>query len=146
MKYPVQAGSTEGGISQGKKNMSDLQIFQVFGLSIFTVGLGMLSSPEYFKKVLRDFAQSPAVIFICGIMAIVIGYLIIAFNSVWIGADVIITIFGWLALLKGIALILFPGNFLQLSKSIVRKKENFAATSVFCMALGIFFLYLGYFA
>jgi uncharacterized protein YjeT (DUF2065 family) len=126
--------------------MSDMQIFQVFGLSISAMGLGMLMNPEYLKKVLRDFAQSPALTFLSGFMAILVGYLIIAFNSMWTGTDLIITIFGWLALIKGVMLILYPATLYRLARGILRKKENFTYASVFCLAFGIIFLYLGYLA
>jgi uncharacterized protein YjeT (DUF2065 family) len=126
--------------------MSDSQIFQVIGITIFTMGLGMLINPEYFRKILRDFAYSPAVTFLSGIFAILVGYLIITFHDVWSGKSAIITVFGWLALLKGLGLILSPMSLFEISKGIVRKRENFTLASIFCLSLGIILLYLGYLA
>ena len=125
--------------------MTDAQIFQLFGIAIFAVGIGMMVNPENFKKLLRDFAHSPAATFLGGIMAIIAGYLLITFKSLWVGGDIIIAILGWAALIKGFALIIFPSYLLEMSKSIVRKKENFTMVSILCLSLGIIFLYFGYF-
>jgi len=126
--------------------MSNAQILQLFGIYISAMGLGMLLNPEYFKKVFRDFAASPAAAMLAGVVATVAGYLLIVFKSSWIGGDILIAILGWVALVKGLALVLFPKSFLEISKIILRGKNNFVMTSIFCLALGIVFLYLGYLA
>jgi uncharacterized protein YjeT (DUF2065 family) len=145
VKHPASAGPAAAEF-HGIKNMSDNQIFQVIGLIVFTMGLGMLINPEYFRKILRDFSYSPSVTFLTGIFAIMIGYLIITFHDIWYGTSAIITVFGWLAMLKGLGLILSPMSLFEISKGIVRKKENFTLASIFCLSLGIIFLYLGYLA
>jgi len=124
--------------------MTDSQIFQIIGLFMSAAGSGMLLNPEYFRKMLRDFAHSPATTFITGLLALVIGYLIASFHNIWEGATVVITIFGWLSLFKGLTLILFPDFSLDLAKGIVRHKENFTLAAIMCLAIGILFLYLGY--
>ena len=63
--------------------MSDAQIFQTFSIVYFTVGIGILINPGFYKKLFDDFTENAAVMYLGGVAALVVGYLILAFNNTW---------------------------------------------------------------
>ncbi|MHC4104175.1 MAG: hypothetical protein ACYSR9_04490, partial [Planctomycetota bacterium] len=83
--------------------MSDAQIFQVLSLYYIAVGIGILVNTQFYKKVFEDFIERTSILYLGGVMALGVGYLLVAFHNTWTkDLSVIITIVGWLALVKGI--------------------------------------------
>ena len=56
--------------------------------------------------------KNTAALYLGGIMAVVAGLLIVTFHNIWEPSwIVVITVFGWLSLLKGLMLLTFPKAF-----------------------------------
>ncbi|MHC5101127.1 MAG: hypothetical protein ACYSOG_04750, partial [Planctomycetota bacterium] len=62
--------------------MSDAQIFQLFSLVYLAVGVGMLISPGFYKKLFTDFCENAAVMYLGGVSALAIGYVILAHRGI----------------------------------------------------------------
>ena len=124
--------------------MSDAQIFQIFSLVYLTVGVGMLINPGFYKKLFTDFCESAAVMYLGGIMALAIGYLILAFHNTWTkDLSVIITVIGWLALVKGVLILVQPKMMIALTKAML--KENLLKIeAIVVILLGLAFSFLGF--
>lgn len=74
-----------------------------------SIGLGFLINRNYYKKELVKMLDEPGFMFLGGLMALLIGMLIIQYHNIWVWDwIVIITLIGWLALLKGIFIFIFP--------------------------------------
>ena len=125
--------------------MSDAQIFQIFSLVYIAVGIGILVNPGFYKKLFEDFIENAAVLYLGGITALVVGYLILAFHNTWIkDLSVIITIFGWLALIKGILILIQPKIMIALSKAMVKKESILKIEAIAIIILGLAFSFLGF--
>ncbi len=125
--------------------MSDAQIFQIFSLLYISVGIGILINPGFYKKLFEDFIENTAVLYLGGVMALTIGYLILTFHNTWTGGlSVIITIFGWLALIKGILILIQPKIMIALSKAILQKEGILKIEAVAVIILGLAFAFLGF--
>ena len=125
--------------------MSDAQIFQIISLVYITVGIGILVNPEFYKKLFEDFIENTAVLYLGGITALVVGYLILAFHNTWtMDLSVIITIFGWLALTKGIVILVRPKIMIALSKAMVKKENILKIEAIAVVTLGLAFSFLGF--
>ena len=125
--------------------MSDAQIFQLLGLIYLAAGLGMIFNPDFYKKLLSNFSESPAVIYLGGFMALAVGYLLVAFHNIWaLNWSVIITVIGWLALLKGFLLLITPGLYRIILPAIKRSQGLLILGAVFVTGLGLFCLILGF--
>ena len=127
--------------------MSDAQIFQLFSVVYLAVGVGMLINPGFYKKLLTDFAENAAVMYIGGVAALAVGYLILAFRgcSVCIsgGFSVIITIIGWLALIKGLLILVRPQWMIDMTKSML--KENLIKIwAAVIIVIGLALAFLGF--
>ena len=102
--------------------MTDPQIFQLTGIVLFPLGLGWVIHPQVCKETIRDIAESRGMLLLSGLLALVMGYLILALHPT---NSVAVTILGWVALLKGLMLIVFPSVGMEI-------------TSVFRMLKGYF--------
>jgi uncharacterized protein YjeT (DUF2065 family) len=125
--------------------MSDAQIFQIFSLFYITVGIGILVNPGFYKKLFEDFIDNAAILYLGGIMALTIGYLILTFHNTWTkDLSVIITIFGWLAMIKGLVILIRPKIIITLSKAMVQKENILKIEAIVIIILGLAFSFLGF--
>jgi len=126
--------------------MTDAQIFQLFGLAYTAVSLGgLLTKTDYIENLLEEFSTSPALLHLSGIMATVVGFLLVTFHNTWVlDWPVIITIFGWLSLVKGLMLMALQGVYGKIFDFMRQRKTFRKVYSVFVLLLGILFLVLGF--
>lgn len=126
--------------------MSDAQIFQFLGLVFFAIGVGMLVNHKFIKNILRELEESTSSMFYGGLISLAIGFLLVTFHNVWsLNASLIITIMGWMALVKGLALLMFPISTMRLYKAMGIEKYN-SYISYPIIVFGVVLLYLGYLA
>jgi len=126
--------------------MTDAQIFQWLGIAYFAIGVGMLTNPKFIKDIVKDFLGSTVSVFYGGLACLAIGFPLITFHNVWsLDKSLIITLIGWLALIKGLMLVMLPAFTTSMYKSIL-EKENKSYISYGVLTFGIILLYLGYFA
>ena len=125
--------------------MSDAQIFQIFSIVYITIGIGIFINPGFYKKLFEDFIENAAVMYLGGIMALTIGYLIVAFHNTWTkDLSVIITIVGCLAMIKGILILIRPNMIIALSKAMVQKESILKIEAIAVIILGLAFAFLGF--
>ena len=64
---------------------------------------------KQFAELANEFVANPAIVFLSGLFALILGLLMVVSHSVWT-ADwrAVITVIGWLTLAKGVVRILFP--------------------------------------
>ncbi|MHC4537346.1 MAG: hypothetical protein ACYS6K_25690 [Planctomycetota bacterium] len=125
--------------------MSDAQIFQIISLLYITVGIGILINPGFYKKLFEDFIENVAVLYLGGVMALTIGYLILAFHKTWTkDLSVIITIFGCLAMIKGVLILVRPKIMIELSKVLIQKESILKIEAIVVIILGLAFSFLGF--
>ena len=125
--------------------MSDTQIFQLFSLVYITVGIGFLINPRFYKNIFQDFVERTSSLYFGGLFAIAVGYLIVAFHNTWTkDFSVIITIVGWLALVKGILILVCPKLMIALTKVISSKEKNLRIYGVIVIIIGLLLAFLGF--
>jgi uncharacterized protein YjeT (DUF2065 family) len=118
-------------------------IAKLLSLMYVVVGLGMLFSGAYYKKALSEMLKQSGFMYLGGLMALFIGFLIVFFHNVWEGWPILITLVGWLALLKGVVLLVFPKAMMKWAGSMY-KSLNPSAIGVIALILGFVFGYFGY--
>jgi hypothetical protein len=84
-------------------------IAKILGPVYLIVGLGMLLHNEHMRSLFNEVANSPALVYLGGVLALVIGTIIIRFHNDWsLGWTLLITLVGWGAVAKGVSRILAP--------------------------------------
>jgi len=122
-------------------------IAKIFGLCYLTLGIGFLLNRKAFQQVMADFCKNAALLLYGGLFALVIGIVIILKHNVWASDwTVIVTVVGWIALIKGIWIILFPqrvSKFMQ----VYQENENLLKfQGIFVLIFGAVLTYFGFFA
>jgi len=128
--------------------MTDTQIFQVLGIVYLAVGIGILINPDFYKKLITEFSENPTAIYLSGLVAIVMGYLLVTFHNTWpTDWPVIITILGWVVLIKGLFLLLLPKVSINVCNLFKKEmKKSLTVWAVIVAIAGALLAWLGFFA
>ncbi len=125
--------------------MTDAQIFQFIGLTYAAVGIRGIIDKESYRDILKGSIDSPALYYLFGLLALVLGFLLVTFHNEWsMSWSVIITIFGWIALIEGVLIIAYPPLFIKISNWMVKKDKFLRVYAGLALLLGALFLILGF--
>jgi hypothetical protein len=133
----VESGTAE--MADGGPNMaSAIELF--VAVSCVIIGLSHLVRPvewvEFFVS-LREFGHRG--VFANGMLSLTFGALIIGFHNVWQGWPVVITVFGWLQVLKGAISLLMPHLAIRsLARVSSERPNDFRIAGALFVILGLF--------
>lgn len=125
--------------------MSDAQLFQLFSVVYLAVGAGMLINPGFYKKLFTDFAENAAAMYIGGVAALAIGFVILAHRGIACTHDwtMLLSIIGWLALIKGLLILVFPKLMMAMTRAMM--KDNLLKVwPVVVILLGLALSFFGF--
>ena len=118
---------------------------KILGPYVIIVALAFLFNLKAYQKVLEDFCKNSALVYLGGIYAFLFGLLVVLFHNVWVaGWQVIITIFGWVGIIKGVWLIVFPNTVAKFTQAYQKKTALLTISLVIVLVLGIFLTVKGY--
>ncbi|MFC1655739.1 hypothetical protein ACFL3C_02620 [Patescibacteria group bacterium] len=121
-------------------------VAKLYGAVCLALGLGLLFNAGYYKKAFGDMLKSKAYVFMGGAFALVVGLLLVMYHNVWEWQwYVIITIIGWIALVKGVLLLVFP-KFANMFDSWFKNNSFLMVMGVGSLILGGVLTYFGWFA
>ena len=116
---------------------------EIWGISLVIIPLAMLVKEKYVKQLFES-AEDDKKLFCWGIISFIIGLSMILSFNVWEQSwQVIITILGWLTLLKGLGLLFFP----EMAKKYARKIANqnwLPIALVVIVFVGLIITYFGF--
>jgi len=116
---------------------------ELWGISIVIISLVMLVKDKHIKKIFASI-ETEENFFFWGMLSSVVGVATILAHNIWVSDwPVVITIFGWVALIKGLALLLIPEQVKMWSKKI----ENWPYLQyamIVTLLIGLVLTYLGF--
>lgn len=127
----------------------ELSLFlaKLLGLLLTAIGLGFLFNPGHYQKTYTDWMKNAGLLYLAGIMALIVGFVLVQNHNFWASSwTVIITIFAWMALIKGVFLLLFPKVMIGMCESMLKSKSFFTFGGIVILALGVILGYFGFFA
>lgn len=84
-------------------------IARITSVVYLAAALGAVFSRDYYRRIVDDLFKNAALIYLMGFTAVILGFLIVNYHNIWVKDwTVLITILGWLALMKGVLIIAFP--------------------------------------
>lgn len=114
-------------------------IAAIIGPLYIVIGIGVFLNPNHYSKMIEEFCRSPTLQYLGGGIALAAGLSILYFHNTWSSEwPVIITIFGWLACLKGVHLLIFPLHFTQVWVPMFSRPNFLRTGATTAFALGIF--------
>ncbi len=119
---------------------------KTLGLYLIAVGLFYLFRRSFLQKAATQVFESESLIIITAIMSLIIGLLIVVSHNIWEwNWRVVITIIGYLALIKGIIRLFFSHT---ADKKIIMKLikgDTPIYIGIVCLIIGLFLAYEGFF-
>ena len=120
-------------------------IAKILGIVYLAIGLAFVFNHKYYHKLYLKLLKNTEAMFWGGICALVFGVLLTTYHNIWEASwVVVISVFGWLALLKGVFLLFFPKWFTDFVKGFAKKKGFIRFMAFVCIVLGLFFSYYGF--
>jgi hypothetical protein len=127
----------------------DTSIFiaRLIGPMFVVLAIGLLVRPDTFRAMANEFLANRGLIFLSGLLTLLAGLVIVNTHNVWeLGWPVIITIFGWLAVIGGTARMLFPDTVMGIGTRMLKDKTLFTVGGAVEGLIGLWLCYAGYLA
>ncbi len=123
-----------------------LLLAQVLGIVLFVLGFGLICNAERYKKMYQEVIKSDGFMFFSAVFALIVGTAFVLTHNIWeMHWSVIITIFGWIALIKGFVLVIFPKQVAKMVAGILNSASMFIVAGVGYMIFGGVLIYFGFF-
>jgi uncharacterized membrane protein len=106
---------------------------EIWGISMVVSSLALLIKEKHLKRLFAKI-ESEESLFMWGLISFVIGIAMVLVHNIWVqNWQVIVTILGWLSLIKGLSLLFLP----ELAKNWSKKIEN-APFLPFALIIAVF--------
>jgi hypothetical protein len=128
--------------------MSPLTVFLSRLLGLFTIMItaSLAAHRQASVETMTALVHSPPLILIAGLIAFAAGLAIVLGHNVWSGGavTVVVTLFGWITLIRGMALLLLPPQVVAHAFDSLRLADYFYVYVGFGFILGVFLIYGGF--
>jgi hypothetical protein len=123
---------------------TSIYLAKLIGPIYLVVAAGLLLNQEHYRTVAKEFAANPALFYLSGVIALIIGGLIVLLHNVWSGWALVITLLGWAAIAKGAVRMLTPQWATGVIGKMIASENALTATSLLALALGAYLTAMGY--
>ena len=117
---------------------------QVLGIIFAVMGLSVLINKKSVVALIEESAANQGFLWLSGLIALIIGAVLVGINNSWTsGLKLFLTVIGWLAVIKGLFILLFP----KTAISLYRKLNNSGVLTtggLIAFILGLVLLYKGF--
>lgn len=118
---------------------------RVIGPLFIIAAAGILLNLEAYQGLIKEFSNSLALCYLAGFMALLLGLIVLQFQNTWEPRwPVLITILGWITVVKGAALVVLPGPSLRIWYSYTGSPVPLIVSSATMLAVGTFLTIRGY--
>ncbi len=115
---------------------------ELWGISLVLISLALLIKDGHLKKIFSAIEDDE--MFCWGMAAAVIGVAMVLTHNIWVKDwTVVITIFGWLSLIKGLAMLFLPEFVKKMAKNL-QSAPFLPYALIVMLAIGLALTYLGF--
>ena len=124
---------------------STMFLAKLLGSFFLVVGIALFSKKDALLKEFVPFAENTVAMFYAGALAFLAGISMVLHHNSWEnGMESLISLFGWIALIKGASLMILPNNiFVDLVKSF-NKPVYYHLKAMALILLGAYFAFYGF--
>jgi hypothetical protein len=120
-------------------------IARLMGPVMLAMGLGMVIENDTMRELSREFLSNRGLIYLAGMLTLLAGLAIVNVHNLWTDDwRVIITVFGWLAIVGGLFRILLPGQVQELGTGMTENIALMIIGGLAMIVLGGVLVYHGY--
>ena len=123
-----------------------IYLARFIGLFLLIVSLSMFLDRDSIIEMATALIDDRALLLIVGLIALGIGLAIVVGHNVWSGGPmpILITLFGWSQLLRGLALLLLPAETQIAFFQVMRLEDFFYIYAGIPLVLGAYLTYAGF--
>jgi hypothetical protein len=118
---------------------------RLLGPLLLVVGVGILINPKPFHTMASEVIRSVTLVYLFGLFDFAAGLAIVLTHNIWAANwRVLITLLGWLMLIRGAVRILIPETIMGFAAKVIRNKQLMPISGVVTGVLGLVLCYFGY--
>ena len=118
---------------------------RVLGPFLFIACITAVVRAPDMRALISDFAANALWPWVAGAFVLVGGLIIVALHQHWRGvAAFIVSLFGCLAVLRGVLLIAFPATFISMANSVIDAGALWRVVCIVFAAVGLYLTYVGW--
>lgn len=119
---------------------------RIFGLWALLAVVGMVANRQNTIDVVNGFFASAALMWTTGIFTSLIGIVVVVTHNRWSGGvlPVVVSLYGWLILVKGVTFVWLPASAEQAFYSSLHFSQYFYLYFIVSLAVGAYFTYGGF--
>jgi hypothetical protein len=124
---------------------AELTIFvaKIMAILFVCVGINAFFNKNAYQKIVKDTFSNAGVSLLFGLVVLVVSIIIVNYHNIWTGWAVLVTIIGWLGLVKGVVILTVPKLLEGISMPIF--KSDFAKLLPYTtIIIGLVFGYFGF--
>ena len=117
---------------------------QFLGIIFVVIGASIIIDKKGVVAVVDEAARNRGFLWALGLIALVMGATFVMLNDIWTsGLPLFVTVVGWLILIKGCYILLFPDSAVSLYKKYGRRNV-FVSWAAIVLVVGLALLYIGF--
>ncbi len=120
-------------------------IAKLMGPILLVVGISVLIDQKSIRAMAKEVLGSRALIYIFGILDLLLGLVLVTVHNVWVmDWRVIITLIGWLSILRGLVRMLFAPFIVKNAPKLLKKQGLLMGVAIVVVILGAVLSFYGY--
>ena len=120
---------------------------RLLGPLLLLTGAGIVLNPKSFRAIAGEVVRSVTLVYLFGFMDLAAGLAIVLTHNVWVASwRVLITLIGWLLLIRGAVRIVAPETVMGYAAKVIRNKQVIPSAGAVVGVLGLVLCYFGYVA
>jgi hypothetical protein len=130
---------------EGQSMTTSRTIAGLIGPTLVALAAATVLNLGYFPALVEGVSRDPALVLVSGILMFVAGLAIVRIHNRWAsGWPVVVTVIGWLALLGGLARMLFPVQLSKVALALAQRTGIVAALAIVLLVVGGFLCFKAY--
>lgn len=119
---------------------------RVLGPFLVIVDVTAVARTSDMRGLLSEFEASSVWSWVAGAFILLGGLIVVALHQYWRGAAaIIISLVGWLVVLRGLFLLAFPDTFVSIANSMIDVQAWWQAVCIAFAVVGLYLTYVGWF-
>jgi hypothetical protein len=119
---------------------------RIVGPLLAISGLALSARPAIMPRIIDAFAADSTAPLLWGFMALLLGLTVLAFHQRWNGpVEIAITLLGWILILRGVILLLFPEEGIAVARTILSSvPQAIVVIGAVVAAIGAWISFMGF--
>lgn len=121
-------------------------IAKLLGPMFVLVGIALPLREQMFRTILRELIQSPILLYLAGFFGLLGGLALVLTHNLWVlDWRVIITLIGWVTIVRAVVTIFQPQWIVALGSELLQRRELLLGAAALNLIIGLVLSYFGYF-